>query len=85
MSQQILSTTIRLWKISLTGNSKWTKSASAWVSDITYIKTTQGWLYLTVILDLADRRVIGWALSSTMKAMDRVKLKVRTKSTAGFA
>ncbi len=33
--------------------------AKAWVSDITYIKTTHGWLYLTVIVDLADRKVIG--------------------------
>lgn len=46
--------------------------ATAWVSDITYIKTTQGWLYLTIILDLADRKIIGWALSSTMKAVDTV-------------
>lgn len=44
----------------------------AWVSDLTYIKTTQGWLYLTVILDLADRKVIGWALSQTLKASDTV-------------
>jgi len=48
------------------------KIATAWVSDITYIKTTQGWLYLTIILDLADRRIIGWSLSSTMKAIDTV-------------
>lgn len=48
------------------------KIATAWVSDITYIKTTQGWLYLTIILDLADRKIIGWALSSTMKAIDTV-------------
>ncbi len=33
----------------------------AWVSDITYIKTLTGWLYLTVVLDLADRKVVGWA------------------------
>lgn len=33
--------------------------AKAWVSDITYIRTTQGWLYLTVIVDLADRKVIS--------------------------
>ena len=42
----------------------------AWVSDITYIRTLTGWLYLTVVLDLADRKVIGWALSKTMKAKD---------------
>ncbi len=35
-------------------------------------KTTNGWLYLTVIVDLADRKVIGWALSQTMKASDTV-------------
>ena len=39
-----------------------------WVSDITYISTKQGWLYLTTVMDLADRKVIGWALSETMKA-----------------
>lgn len=38
----------------------------AWVSDITYIKTREGWLYLTVVLDLSDRKVIGWALSNSM-------------------
>lgn len=37
-----------------------------WVSDLTYIWTLQGWLYLTIILDLFDRRIVGWALSSRM-------------------
>ncbi len=41
-----------------------------WVSDLTYIRTGEGWLYLTAILDLADRKVIGWAISDTMKAGD---------------
>ena len=45
---------------------------AAWVSDITYIKTKQGWLYLTTVIDLGDRKVIGWALSATMKAVDTV-------------
>jgi len=40
----------------------------AWVSDITYIRTKQGWLYLTIILDLFDRQIIGWSLSKTMHA-----------------
>ncbi len=44
----------------------------AWVSDITYIKTNQGWLYLQAVIDLGDRKVIGWALSSTMKATETV-------------
>ena len=40
----------------------------AWVSDLTYIRTREGWLYLTIIMDLFDRQVIGWALSESMKA-----------------
>jgi len=39
-----------------------------WVSDLTYIWTGQGWLYLTIILDLFDRRIVGWALSERMHA-----------------
>lgn len=35
----------------------------AWVSDTTFIRTRQGWLYLAVILDLYSRQVIGWAMS----------------------
>lgn len=35
-----------------------------WVTDITYVPTRQGWLYLAVILDLFARRVIGWAMSN---------------------
>jgi len=34
-----------------------------WASDITYIKTRQGWLYLAVVLDLFSRRVVGWSMS----------------------
>lgn len=34
----------------------------AWVTDITYIKTHEGWLYLAVVLDLFSRRVIGWSM-----------------------
>lgn len=37
-----------------------------WVSDITYIKTKKGWLYLTTIIDLYDRQVIGWSLSTRL-------------------
>lgn len=46
------------------------KPCQKWVSDLTYIQTDEGWLYLTAILDLADRKVVGWALSDTLKAID---------------
>jgi putative transposase len=39
-----------------------------WVSDITYIATARGWLYLTVFIDLFSRMVVGWALSSSLSA-----------------
>ena len=42
------------------------EAGQKWVSDITYIPTKQGWLYLTIVMDLYDRKIIGWALSSTM-------------------
>ena len=40
----------------------------AWVSDITYIRTRSGWLYLAVVLDLYSRKVVGWAMAPTMHA-----------------
>jgi transposase InsO family protein len=43
-----------------------------WVSDITYISTRQGWMYLTIILDLYDRKIIGWSLSTTLITQDTI-------------
>jgi len=37
-----------------------------WVTDITYLRTGEGWLYLAVILDLWSRRVVGWACAATL-------------------
>ena len=37
-----------------------------WVSDITYLATVEGWLYLAVVLDLFSRRVVGWATSDRL-------------------
>jgi len=39
-----------------------------WVGDITYLPSRRGWLYLTTVMDLADRQVIGWSLPKSMKA-----------------
>lgn len=38
----------------------------AWVTDITYIRTWQGWLYLAVVMDLYSRKIIGWATRPTI-------------------
>jgi transposase InsO family protein len=38
-----------------------------WVGDITYLTTREGWLYLAIVLDLASRRVIGWAMRHTLE------------------
>ena len=43
-----------------------------WVSDITYIPSTQGWLYLTTIMDLADRQILGWSFSKGMSADETI-------------
>jgi transposase InsO family protein len=39
-----------------------------WVSDITYVPTQEGWLYLAAVLDLASRRCVGWAMRDTPDA-----------------
>lgn len=40
----------------------------AWVGDITYIATAEGWLYLACIMDLASRRIVGWSTSDHIKS-----------------
>lgn len=45
---------------------------SVWVSDITYIQVSNYWMYLTVIIDLTDRMVVGWSLSRDMTARNTV-------------
>lgn len=43
-----------------------TEPNQAWVADITYIPTDEGWLYLAAVVDLFNRKVVGWAMDSTM-------------------
>jgi transposase InsO family protein len=45
------------------------RAGEKWVSDITYLRTRGGWIYLTVVLDLYDRNIIGWAFSSDMETV----------------
>ncbi|MDH5857639.1 IS3 family transposase [Lampropedia aestuarii] len=51
----------------------------AWVTDITYISTHEGWLYLAVVIDLFSRQVVGWAMGSridTQLALDALHMAV---------
>ena len=43
-----------------------------WVSDMTYIATNQGWMYLTVIIDLFNRKVVGWSFSKDLTAQNTI-------------
>ncbi len=45
-----------------------TKPNQAWVGDITYIRTDEGWLYLSAFIDLFSRKVVGWSMSERMTA-----------------
>lgn len=60
--------------------------AKVWVSDITYIQTLKGFLYLTVIIDLFDRKVIGWNLSVGLSAKETTfpawKMAVKNRQIA---
>ena len=44
------------------------QSNCAWVGDITYVATDEGWLYLAAVMDLGSRRIVGWSMSERMKA-----------------
>lgn len=44
-----------------------------WVSDITYIRTKEGWLYLVVIIDLYSRMVVGWSISENLNRVFLIK------------
>ena len=53
-----------------------------WVTDITYIRTYEGWLYLAVVLDLFSRQVVGWSMKSQMTsdlAIDALLMAVRRR------
>lgn len=45
-----------------------TKFNEVWVADITYIKITEGWVYLAAILDLYSRKIVGWSMSTKIDA-----------------
>ena len=53
-----------------------------WLTDITYIPTQAGWLYLALVLDLFSRRIVGWAMSARMTSdltMEALKMAIRQR------
>jgi len=58
------------------------KPNKAWVTDITYIRTWEGWLYLAVVLDLFSRKIVGWAVAPTIGrglVLDAILMAVRRR------
>jgi putative transposase len=54
-----------------------------WVTDITYVRTWEGWLYMAIVLDLFSRKVIGWAARQTIHrdlVLDAILMAVRQRS-----
>lgn len=59
---------------------------SVWAADITYVPTREGWLYLAVILDLASRRVVGWAVRTRLDqelALGALRMALRHRGARG--
>jgi transposase InsO family protein len=59
-----------------------------WVSDITYIPTVEGWLYLAVVMDLYSRKIIGWSMSDRMKeslVVDALKMAIFRRKISSSA
>jgi putative transposase len=58
-------------------------SSKVWVSDITYIQTKKGFVYLTIIMYLYDRKIIGWSLSDGMSTDDPSDSEQAKQTTLG--
>jgi putative transposase len=52
-----------------------------WVTDITYIRTSEGWLYLSCVMDLYSRKIVGWSIEDNMKTELVVKSLMRALVT----
>jgi transposase InsO family protein len=57
------------------------KPNQKWVSDITYLPTSEGWLYLAIVLDLFSRKVVGWAMGVSLEASLAVQALMMARVT----
>jgi len=56
----------------------------AWASDITFIPTSAGWLYLAVVIDLYSRRIVGWSLADHLRSdlvLEALRQALKTRAT----
>lgn len=63
-----------------------TQPNKIWVTDITYIRTWEGWLYLTVVMDLFSRKIVGWATNSSIKSdlvLDALMMAIYRRNPQG--
>ncbi len=63
-----------------------TRVDTRWCGDITYIATEEGWLYLATVIDIASRRVVGWATADHLRTelvADALRAACRTRRPAG--
>ena len=63
-----------------------TRPNTVWVTDITYIRTWQGWLYLAVVMDLSSRKIVGWSAQPTIRrelVLDAVLMAARRRKPRG--
>ena len=59
-----------------------------WCSDITYLRTAEGWLYLAVVIDLFSRRVVGWSMRDNMKkrlVLEALDMALKSRKPASGA
>jgi transposase InsO family protein len=57
----------------------------AWVSDLTYVRTRSGWLYLACVMDLYSRKIVGWAMAASMPAQlvcDALQMAIASRRPA---
>jgi len=56
-----------------------------WVADITYVRTREGWLYLSFVLDTYSRRVVGWSMANNLRTalvLDAVNMAIYNRRPA---
>lgn len=61
------------------------KPNQVWATDITYVWTLEGWVYIAVVVDLFSRQIVGWAIDDNMRTSLCVNaLQIPTRGTSGI-